>query len=202
MISGCGVGERVVTLVNLNAGGKDIRFAVLKNRNFRAIFDIKVDRRYGVEASERLANRSSQYLPDGLFVLKFDFCFGRMDIDVNTTGIDEDLQKERYLFAVGNEAFVGTLYRFCEIRVSHEATIGKKELLRTFLFAAFGIAHEANDLNQVRFYMNRHEIFVHLAPENIDDALRKQILIPMREWRGQMTIPDVQVRCVQTQQRC
>ena len=51
MISGCGVGERVVTLVNLNAGGEDIRFAVLENRNFRAIFDIKVDCRYGVEAS-------------------------------------------------------------------------------------------------------------------------------------------------------
>ena len=94
-----------------------------------------------------------------------------MDIDVNTTGIDEDLQKERYLFSVGNEAFVGTLDRLGEIRVSHVATIGKKELLRTFLFAAFGIAHEANDLNQVRFYMNRHEVFVHLAAKNIDDAL-------------------------------
>ena len=126
------MGERVVTLVNLNARGEDICFAVLENRNFRAVFDIKVDRWYGVEASKCLANRSSQYLPDGLFILKFDFCLGRMDIDVNTTGIDEDLQKEWYLFSVGNEAFVGTLDRFGEIRVSHEATIGKKELLRTF----------------------------------------------------------------------
>lgn len=138
MVSGCGVGERVVTLVNLYAGGKDIRFAVLENWYFRAIFDIKVDRRYGVEAPERLANRSSQYLPDGLFVFKFDFCLGRMDIDVNTTGIDEDLQKERYLFAVGNEAFVGTLYRFCEIRVSHEAAIGKKNCWAPFFLLLSG----------------------------------------------------------------
>ena len=110
-------------------------------------------------------------MPDGLFILELDFCLSRVNIDIDATGIDEDLQEEWYLFSIGNESFVGTLYRFREVRVAHVASIGKEELLCAFFLATFGIADEANDLHKFCFHMNGHQIFVHLAAEDVDDAL-------------------------------
>ena len=64
-----------------------------KHRDFRCFIDIKINRRSGIESSERFSDCRCQNLPYSLFVFKLYLTLGRMDIDIYRLGINSQIYK-------------------------------------------------------------------------------------------------------------
>ena len=76
------------------------RQVLFKCRDIGHVFRIEIDRRDGIELAQRLFYRGRKNLPDSLFVLKFDLCFGRMDIDIDVGRIDfkiDEIRNNNYI---------------------------------------------------------------------------------------------------------
>ena len=89
-----------------------------------------------------------------MFVLEFDFRLLWMDIDVNACGVNLKIDEVGNLCTVCNEAFVGSLDGFVEIRVAHVAAVHKEELLGTFFLCSLGCTYETANLYQFCIHLN------------------------------------------------
>ena len=108
----------------------------------------EVERRDGIEFSQRLTHGGLKYLPDGLVVLEFDFRLGGMYVDVETRGLHFHIEEEGHLHAFGHKAVEGGLHGLGEIGMAHEAVVGEEKLRCCFLLGALGRSHKAIDAHQ------------------------------------------------------
>ena len=123
------------------------RYFLLKCRNVRHIFRIKVDGRDRTEFTQRLLHGCRKYLPDGLFILKLDFSLGRMDIHVNIGRIYIEIDKVGNLFTSGNQLFISLHNRLMKIRMTHITPVDKEILMCPFLTGSLRLGYVSGDFH-------------------------------------------------------
>ena len=143
----------------------------IKNRDIRFPLHIKVDRRNIVERSHRILHRSHQYLPNGLFVLKLNFCFGWVDIYIDILRLNIKINKVRNLLSLWQKPIKGRLNRLTKIRVTHKTPVHKEILLCPFLFCRFGLTHKTANTTNRSINVNRQKILINTLSKHINYTL-------------------------------
>ena len=143
----------------------------LKDRYVDDSCGFEIDGGDGVGFGKRLAYDRTEDLSDGLFVFKFDFGLGGVDVDINTGGVECKVE-----VIIGHDPnrdhlVVGLHHRFVKIRVAHVPAVDKEILLLSVFPDGIGAADEAGYTNQRRFDFNRQEFLVHDLAGDGDDAL-------------------------------
>src|SRR5690606_11339864 len=111
--------------------------------------------------------RTAQNSVKGMFVVKLNFGFGGMYIDINTLWIHLQKKKITGVSFIFQQAIKGSRNGMIEIRTFNKTIIHKKELLSPALFGKFGFAYKAVDLYDTGFFLHRHEFFIGLSAKNI-----------------------------------
>ena len=84
-------------------------------------------------------------MPACRLILKLYLSLGRMDIDIDRTRVDCQIDEIIGLAAFGDEILITLHDSFMEIRVLHEAAVDEEILQRAFLASRFRLTDEAFD---------------------------------------------------------
>ena len=144
---------------------------LLEGGDVRTALNIEFDGGHGIEAPQRIADGSLEYLPDGRVVLKLDFCLRGMYVHIDVLGRHIKIEEIGHLLALGDEMGVGFHHRLVEIGMSHEAPVDEEELMGSLLASRLGLAHEARDTGQRCVHLDREQLLAQFLFEHADDAL-------------------------------
>src|SRR5690606_8029703 len=91
----------------------------------------KVEGGNQIVCTNRLTHRRTDYGVNRTLIVKFDFCFGRVDIYVYVPWIDFDKQYIERKTVFSQQSFKCIHYRVIQVVASNEALIDKQELFTT-----------------------------------------------------------------------
>ena len=128
------------------------RLGLVEGRDIGHAFHIKINRGHGIELAQRFLHRRRKYLPNGLFVFKFDLRLRRMYVYINVGRIYIKINKIRNLFTNRNQLFVCIHHCFVEIRMTHIAAVHKEILMGTFLTCSLRFGNKTGYLYHSGIY--------------------------------------------------
>ena len=150
---------------------RHIRCPWIENGNIGFTLCIELNGRNIIELTDCFLHGCSQYLPDSLFILKFDFRFGGMDVNVYILGLHFQIDEIGHLLTYRNQTFKSTLHRLVEIRMLHITAIRKEELMGTLFLGRFRFPHKSCNLTNGSLHLNRKNILIKAFAKNINDTL-------------------------------
>ena len=141
------------------------RATLLECRDVGHPFRIEIDGRHSIELSKRLLNGSRKYLPNGLFVLKLDFCLCWMNVHIYIGWINFKIDEVGYLLSGRNQLLISVHHRFVEIGVAHVTPVYKKVLVCAFLAGRLRLCNKTRNLYHRRIHIHRQQLLVQLFAE-------------------------------------
>src|SRR5690606_14464206 len=102
-----------------------------------------------------------------MFILKLHFCFLRMNIDVNLTRIQLQIQEKCGNISGKQQAFTGFLKRFIQIRASEKPSIHKKKLFTTHFFGTVRFCYVTVQFYPTQIFVKRNETCSQFPAENL-----------------------------------
>ena len=94
-----------------------------------------------------------------------------MDIHIDRSGIDIDIEEIRHLHALRYHAVVGCDDGLVEIRMPHVSPIDEEEFVTALLAGCLRLAHKARDVAERGLNLNRQKILRILSAIDIGYAL-------------------------------
>ena len=115
--------------------------------------------------------RSTQNSIQGRFIVKFDFCFGRVNIDVYGIGWHLKVNKITRLRTVFQQTVVSCHHGMVQITAFYKAIIDEEKLFSPIFLGKLGLANETLNVHDFSFFVNRHQFFIGFTRKNVYNSL-------------------------------
>ncbi len=143
----------------------------IKHRNIGAPFCVKINGRNITETPERIFHGSRKYLKDSLLILKLNFCFSRMDIDIYFSRTNVEIDEIRRLHTFWHQPFVGSYHGTMEIGMPHISAIHEEVIMPSLLTGSLGLGHKPRDTAEDCIYIYGQQFLTCFLPKDINDTL-------------------------------
>ena len=121
--------ERVVVAVR-HGQRLAVDGALLQNGNLHRAVPVEIHQRHGTRFGQRLAHGGVDDLPHGLLVGELDLGFLRVHVDVDTPGIERQVEEIGGLATLGNQLLVGFQDSARQVGALEKAPVDEQVLLR------------------------------------------------------------------------
>ena len=106
-----------------------------------------------------------------LVFVEFDFCFGRVDVDVESCGINGQKQHVERVLTLRQQPFVGIHNGPMNEPVLDKPLVDEQKLLAPRPTGEGRLADKPLHAHHIRALFDGHQALIVLAPEHTNDAL-------------------------------
>ena len=163
--------KRIILRVIIHFRSRHTRIFRIIDRDFRAPLSIEINGGNFVENSNGFLYSRGKYLPNSLFIFKFDFSLRWMDIHINVLSRHFKIDEIRHLFTHRYQSVKSRQHSLIEIRMLHIAPIGKEILMNTLFAGRLRFTYETADFAHCGIHIHRKQILIKTFAEYIDDTL-------------------------------
>src|SRR5690606_8337166 len=132
---------------------------------------VEVQSRRNVVSPQRPFHRRPD---DGIyrtFVLVLDFCFRRVDVDVDLAGVDINEEYVQRMAVDGQDVLIRVDDVVVEVGIPDETVVDEEILFAACLFRKLGLADKAPEIDNRGFLLQRHEALVIAIAKDVDNPL-------------------------------
>ena len=165
--------ERVVVAVR-HGQRLAVHGSFLQHGNLHRAVPVEIHQRHGARFGQRLAHGGVDDLPHGLLVGELDLGFLRVHVDVDTPGIERQVEEIGGLAALGNQLLVGFQNGARQIGALEKAPVDKKVLLRVAFLGGSRTADISLDAGDRSVGLDLQQVLLDVTPHHVDDASRQR----------------------------
>ena len=144
-----GTFERVVIGIVRYARHVDAVAFRVEDGNVRASLGVEVNGWYLTETADGVLDGGCEYLPDALLVLELDFGLCGVDVHVDVSRVEVEIDEVRHLHPFRYEPLEGIGYCLVKVGVLHVAPVDEEEVMNTLFSADSGLPTKPEMLQSV-----------------------------------------------------